>query len=62
MKKDERVNLVLTPEERFRLEELAEANTGENISLMIRRLINLAWTKPSALELHAPKEDAVTVN
>lgn len=60
MQKDQRVQLVMSEQEVERLRALAEANTGENISMMIRRLVNLAYLMPEALSLHAPKADALT--
>lgn len=60
-KKTERVNIVLTPEEMLRLQELANHNTGKNMSLLLRELVNRAWEKPNALGFHAPKENALIV-
>lgn len=60
--KTERVNLVLTPEEMERLRELADANTGKNMSLLMRELLNRAWEKPKSLGLHAPKIVALAGN
>lgn len=59
MQKSERINLVLSPEEMQRLEELAAANAGENKSKMIRDLINLAWQHPEGLGLYDPKSIAL---
>lgn len=59
MEKTERLNLVLTPEEMKKLEELAEANAGENKSLMVRKLISLAWLNPTVLDLNIPKAAAL---
>lgn len=59
MQKSERINLVLSPEEMQRLEELAAVNAGENKSKMIRDLINLAWKFPDALGLYDPKAHAL---
>lgn len=60
--KTERVNLVLTPEEMERLRELADLNTGKNMSMMLRELLNRAWERPRALGLHAPKVGALAEN
>jgi predicted DNA-binding protein len=57
--KTERVNLVLTPEEMERLQELADANTGKNMSMLLRELLNRAWERPKALGLHPPKAVAL---
>jgi hypothetical protein len=60
-KKEARLNLVLTKEEMERLKDLAAANTGNNSSLMVRELINLAWGAYDSLGLHPPKADAPSV-
>lgn len=60
--KTERVNIVLTPEEMIRLQELASHNTGGNMSLMLRELVNRTWEKPKALEFHTPKVDALAAH
>jgi hypothetical protein len=55
MEKTERFTMALTEEEMEKLALLADANTGSNKSLMLRRLISLAWLNPSAIDLHLPK-------
>lgn len=60
--KTERMNLVLTPEEMDKLQELADANTGKNKSMLVRVLIELAWENPSRFELHLPKVVALAFN
>lgn len=52
---EERLQVVMSTDDLQKLAELAEANTGENKSMMIRRLIALAWDKHRALGLHPPK-------
>ena len=54
--KDQRLQIILTNEEVEKIVALAETNTGENKSLLIRRLINMAFAKPQAFELHPPKK------
>jgi hypothetical protein len=56
--KTERLNLILTPTEMDKLQELADANTGKNKSLMARMLIELAWDRPKKLGLHLPKVES----
>lgn len=51
---EERLQVVLSADDLQKLEQLAEANTGENKSMMVRRLITLAWRKPQTLGLHPP--------
>ena len=53
--KTERMNLVLTPEEMEKLQELADANTEKNKSMLVRVLIELAWENASRFLLHLPK-------
>lgn len=59
MKKDQRLNLMLTEEEMNRLEELAATNAGKNKSMMVRELINLGWEKYQRLDLNPPKVEAL---
>ncbi len=59
--KTERLNLILTPEEMNRLQELASKNTGNNKSFMIRLLIDKAWEQPRKFGLHDPKVQALVV-
>lgn len=56
MKMDERFQIAMTPEEKEKLEELAAANTGYNKSLLLRKLIELAWESPKKFDLHPPKK------
>lgn len=58
--KEERFQIVLTEEDKVRLKELAEANTGENKSMLIRKLIAQAWTQPKKFGLYPPKDVALT--
>lgn len=52
----ERLNLLLTESEMDQLIELAGENAGGNKSLMVRKLIKLAASKPKALGLYPPKK------
>mgnify|MGYP006921357032 CR=1 FL=1 len=60
-KKSERLNLILTPEEMTKLQDLADENTGKNKSFMIRLLIERAWEQPRKFGFHDPKADALAV-
>lgn len=57
--KNERLQIALTKGEKDRLQELADANTGTNMSLLIRRMLEKAWREPEAFELYPPKEEAL---
>jgi hypothetical protein len=50
-----RLQIALTSEEKDRLQELANVNTGENMSLLVRRMLELAWSSPESLGLYPPK-------
>ena len=56
--KTERLNLILTPDEMNKLQELADENTGKNKSFMIRLLIERAWEQPKKLGFRVPKANA----
>jgi hypothetical protein len=51
----ERLQVVMSEDELAKLLELAEANAGSNKSLMIRKLINLAWENHATMGLYTPK-------
>lgn len=59
MRKDERLQIALTAEEKKELQELADINTGENMSLLLRRLIKLASANPEQFGLFSPKAGAL---
>lgn len=52
--KSERLQFSMTITDRERLEALAKANTGENLSYMIRVLISKAWGNPQLFGLIQP--------
>lgn len=60
-KLDERVQLTISKEQLRRLEILAEENTPENKSLLVRRLIDNAWENPEGANLRIPKRDTLTL-
>ena len=51
----ERTQFNLSPEDNRRIDELAEANAGNNRSLLIRKLVTMAWGNPKLFGLHPPK-------
>lgn len=59
MLKEKRLQVALTEEDLKRLQELADENTAENKSYLIRRLIGVAWEKPELFGLNLPKAAAL---
>jgi hypothetical protein len=53
---NERVQAIMSSDDLQRLDLLAQENAGENRSLMLRKLIRLAYENPELLGLHTPKQ------
>lgn len=61
MPKEKRLQVALTEEDLSRLQELANENTAENKSYLIRQLIEMAWENPKRFGLRLPKAAALAV-
>ena len=51
----ERIQAVMSAEDAEKLVLLTSANTGNNKSLLIRRLIRMAYQQPKRFGLHPPR-------